>query len=48
MSKKISECLMEGDEMHPEFEHLNPSGIDNSNKEAVKKEKMLNQLMSET
>ena len=36
----ISECLMEEDEMHPDFEHLDPSGLENPDKDQVKKEKM--------
>ena len=36
----IAECLIKEDEMHPDFEHLNPDGLDDPSKDSLKREKM--------
>ena len=35
----IGDCLMEDHEMHPDFEHLDPFGLDDPGKETVKLER---------
>ena len=36
----IDDCFMQEEEAHPDFEHLNPEGIEGYSKENVKREKM--------
>ena len=36
----IAECLIEEDEMHPDFEHLIPDGLDDPCNDSIKREKM--------
>ena len=35
----IGDCLLEDHEMHPDFEHLDPFGLDDPGKDRVKTEK---------